>query len=198
MSLTDLRMWGECRSSRTDDCCAPGHGEETGRRGQEEAWKCNHVWVCGNKKQSWNVLTATSSFLGDGKTTVTERKIHKIGGKIYLYIANFSLLNACTWHPTWVEVPLVVLWRRHQRHQDCEHSDRKQPQAWQGHDSSNAPGYLSGDTPMTTGIPVVEKEIFRSTSTIAPQIILFSRPHIHYANSSGLRLVSSQAHHLHR
>lgn len=71
------------------------------------------------------------------------------------------------WHPTWVKVPLMFLGRRHQCHQDCEHSDRKQPQGRQGHDSSNAPGYLSGDTLTTTGIPVAETERYKSVRILA-------------------------------
>lgn len=55
-------------------------------------------------------------------------------------------------------MPIMVLCRWHRHHQDCEHKGGKQPEGRRGHDSSHTHGYLSGDAPMTTGIPVVQKK----------------------------------------
>lgn len=55
---------------------------------------------------------------------------------------------------TWVEVPLVVLCRRRQRQRHGDHGDgEEEPRGWNSHDSSNTPGYLSGEARAATGIP---------------------------------------------
>lgn len=58
---------------------------------------------------------------------------------------------------TWVEMPLVVLCSRRQRQRHGQHSDGEEPRGWNSHDSSNTPGYLSGEARTTTGIPGEKK-----------------------------------------
>lgn len=110
----------------------------------------------GAKKQPWNVPSCFK-FGSSLKGKTVEDTPQQLGN---LSITNLDVpfvFCVCMWCPTWVKVPLMVLWRGHQYHQDCDNSNRQQLQGWQGHDSSSTPGYLSGDTLMTTGIPVAER-----------------------------------------